>query len=170
MDKTIVCFDEVSYQLQSNFKQVWAKKGTKPEGIFRWTNKKVSMFGAIVNGKKLFYKWTEKQNSKEFILFLQEFIKTLDRKKKYLFLLDNASWHKSKMVKEYLESLNSFIEVDFFPPYSPQLNCIEKCWSIIKQNVCYSNYFKSLDDLKSGIATFIEEYQFNFNLFNYLCL
>ena len=43
------------------------------------------MFGAIANGKKLFYKWTEKQNSKEFILFLQEFIKTLNRKKKYLF-------------------------------------------------------------------------------------
>ena len=40
-------------------------------------------------------------------------------------VLDNASYHKSARGQEYVESTNGGIELEFLPPYTPQLNQIE---------------------------------------------
>ncbi|MBL3284348.1 IS630 family transposase domain protein [Rickettsiales endosymbiont of Paramecium tredecaurelia] len=39
-------------------------------------------------------------------------------------IMDNASFHKSKKTKELIESVNC--KIIFLPPYSPDLNPIEK--------------------------------------------
>ena len=61
---------------------------------------------------------------------------------------------------------NIFIE--FLPTYSPQLNCIETCWKIIRYNVTNSNLFNTIDDLTEGIEIFLTEYFFTLNPTNYL--
>ena len=43
-------------------------------------------------------------------------------------VLDSASYHKSKAVREYVESTGGDIELGFLPPYTPQLNAIEELW------------------------------------------
>lgn len=45
-------------------------------------------------------------------------------------VMDNASFHKSKRTKELIESAGC--KVIFLPPYSPDLNPIEKFWAIMK--------------------------------------
>ncbi len=45
-------------------------------------------------------------------------------------VMDNLSAHKVKGVKEAIESCGA--KVLYLPPYSPDLNPIEKCWSKIK--------------------------------------
>jgi transposase len=45
-------------------------------------------------------------------------------------VLDNLSAHKSKEVRDLIESVGA--ELWFLPPYSPDLNPIEKMWSKIK--------------------------------------
>ena len=46
-------------------------------------------------------------------------------------VLDNASFHKSKKIKELIESVDC--KVIFLPPYSPDLNPIEKFWANMKR-------------------------------------
>ena len=41
--------------------------------------------------------------------------------------LDNASYHKSKAVREYVESIGGDVELEFLPPYTPQLNLSRPC-------------------------------------------
>lgn len=41
--------------------------------------------------------------------------------------------HKNPYVKELIESTGAIVE--FLPPYSPDLNPIEKLWSKLKQNL-----------------------------------
>jgi transposase len=48
-------------------------------------------------------------------------------------IMDNISMHKNPYVKELIESTGSIVE--FLPPYSPDLNPIEKLWSKLKQNL-----------------------------------
>ena len=43
-----------------------------------------------------------------------------------LVILDNASFHKSQKVRELIESVNC--ELEYLPPYSPDLNEIEHYW------------------------------------------
>ena len=45
-------------------------------------------------------------------------------------ILDNLSAHKGKAIQELIESVGA--ELWFLPPYSPDLNAIEKMWSKIK--------------------------------------
>jgi transposase len=46
-------------------------------------------------------------------------------------VMDNASFHKSQKTKELIESVGC--KVIFLPPYSPDLNPIEKFWANMKR-------------------------------------
>ena len=46
-------------------------------------------------------------------------------------IMDNASFHKSKKTKDLIESVGC--RIIFLPPYSPDLNPIEKFWANMKR-------------------------------------
>ena len=46
-------------------------------------------------------------------------------------VLDNATFHKSNKVKDLIESVGC--SIIFLPPYSPDLNPIEKFWAHMKR-------------------------------------
>jgi len=46
-------------------------------------------------------------------------------------VMDNASFHKSPKTKKLIESVGC--QVIFLPPYSPDLNPIEKFWANMKR-------------------------------------
>ena len=169
MDYTIITFDEASFFLVPVYKRVWFFKGQKPRGVFFWSNKKLSIFGALIDGRRLYYEWYDGLNSLTYKAFLSGFIETLPKNKKYVLLFDNAAYHKSSVIIKYLDSLSENIEVEFFPPYSPELNPIETCWKIIRNNVTNSTYFPTLENMQEAIDSFLDGHFFMLNLSNYLC-
>lgn len=168
MDCSIVNFDEATFRLVPIKQKIWAKKGSKPQLPFWFSSTKANIMGALVDGKNMFYDWYDKLNAHCFIAFLKKFISTLDLTKKYVFILDNAPAHKAKMTKEFFEQISDNIFVEFLPPYSPQLNCIETCWKIVRHDVTSSNFFKKIEDLKNGIEMFLDETFFMLTPSNYL--
>lgn len=64
-------------------------------------------------------------------------------------ILDNASFHKSKTSIEMIEKTGC--EVLFLPPYSPDLNPIEKFWANFKRKV------KEVLNLYSSLAEAIDQ-------------
>ena len=144
-------------------------KEDKPTGIFFWSNKKLNMFGALIDGKKLFYEFYTSLNSLTYIAFLDSFVKQLSKNKKYVLVLDNAPYHKSSVIKEYPGLLSRNIKVEFLPPYNPELNPTETCWKIIRQNVTSSTYFPSLENMQEEIENFLSKHTFMLNVSNYLC-
>lgn len=64
-------------------------------------------------------------------------------------ILDNATFHKSKKTKELIESVGC--KVIFLPPYSPDLNPIEKFWANMKRWIKNNMInFEKLDDAISA--------------------
>tara|TARA_R100000365_G_C2712140_1_gene47214 strand:- start:60 stop:458 length:399 start_codon:yes stop_codon:yes gene_type:complete len=60
-------------------------------------------------------------------------------------VMDNASFHKSAETKELIESAGC--RLVFLPPYSPDLNPIEKFWANLKDSLSkIIHNFKSLSD------------------------
>lgn len=62
-------------------------------------------------------------------------------------VMDNASFHKSDKIRQVIESAKC--KLIYLPPYSPELNPIEKFWANmkrwIKQNIpLMSNAFKAI--------------------------
>ena len=56
------------------------------------------------------------------------------------------------MVKEYLEG--SRIKLLFLPPYSPNLNLIERLWKYFRKIVLYNKYYETFDEFKNACKSF----------------
>ena len=86
-------------------------------------------------------------------IFLQQMSQHLGSKKA-LIVMDCASWHKSQSL-----SVPSNISVMLLPPYSPELNPVERLWRYIKQNTIKNKVFDTLAALEIEISDFINSIQ-----------
>ena len=66
-----------------------------------------------------------------------------------ILLLDNLSAHKDGSAQTTLETRG--VQVLFLPPYSPDLNPIEKCWAKVKQALRAAKA-RTWDDLVAALA------------------
>ena len=76
--------------------------------------------------------------------------------KKIYIILDNAKYHYSKTVKEYLKSCKR-IKLVFLPAYSPELNLIERLWRYYKQEVLYNTYYESIIEFRNASIYFFQD-------------
>lgn len=68
---------------------------------------------------------------------------------------DNARYYANKEVQEYLKT--SRIREIPLPPYSPNLNPIERLWLFMKKSPLYSRYYGHFSDFKEAIRKFFGE-------------
>lgn len=169
MGHIIVSFDEASFRLVPVYKKVWFMTGQKPSGVFFWSNKKLIVFGALTSEHDFYYDFYISQNSLTYLAFLSDFIETLDKNKKYVFVFDNASYHKTDVIRNFLEKHSGNVKVEFLPPYSPELSPIETCWKITRAAVTNSKYYNTLDELQESLEDFWDRQKFKLNFINYLC-
>lgn len=98
-----------------------------------YKTKRISVIG-VLNKNKLMAPCTfEGTCNNELFTQYVENILLPELKAGNVLVLDNASFHKSKKVKEIIESKG--IKLMFLPPYSPDLNPIEHAWAKIKNTV-----------------------------------
>ena len=165
----VVSIDESSFQLTTGYKRIWFLKGKKPKRAFFWSNKKLTVFGALTSSSKFYYDFYIAQNSLTFSFFLKDFFAWLDSSKKYVLILDNAGFHKTQCIKKFLEEHSAQISVEHIPPYSPELNPIETCWKVTKNNVTKSQYFPKIEQMQEALENFWTTHIFMQNFMRYLC-
>lgn len=68
-------------------------------------------------------------------------------------VLDNAKYQRCKLVMELALKLD--IELLFLPPYSPNLNLIERLWKFIKKHCLNSVYHPDFNTFRNSISSFI---------------
>ncbi len=71
------------------------------------------------------------------------------------FILDNARYQKCAVVKELAAQLH--IELIFLPPYSPNLNLIERLWKFVKKQCLYSKYYSEFTKFKNAIMDCLQK-------------
>ncbi len=165
----LVSIDEASFQLKTSYKRIWFPKGEKPKGAFFWSNKKLTVFGALTSSSKFYYNFFVAQNSLTFSAFLYGLFDWLDPNKKYVFILDNAGFHKTDCVKDLLNKHSQRIAIEHIPPYSPELNPIETCWKVTKNAVTKSQHFKTTEAMQQSLEKFWHNHIFTQNFMHYLC-
>ena len=65
-------------------------------------------------------------------------------------VLDNARYQKCQIVADLAATLQ--IELLYLPPYSPNLNLIERLWKFVKKTCLYSKYYAHFTDFKQAIS------------------
>jgi len=69
-------------------------------------------------------------------------------------VLDNARYQHCDLVKKAAESLG--ITLMFLPPYSPNLNVIERLWKLAKKKVLYAKYYDSPAKFHTSVTNFFQ--------------
>ena len=72
----------------------------------------------------------------------------------YIFV-DNARYYRSCLLKEHVEGTK--IELMFLPPYSPNLNPIERYWKFFKKKVLNNHYYETYDEFKQACKNFFRK-------------
>lgn len=70
-------------------------------------------------------------------------------------ILDNARYHYSRSVRDWVQN-NGRINLVFLPPYSPELNLIERVWKFFKKNVLYNRYHENLQTFREASIEFFQ--------------
>ena len=143
----------------------WTKIGCQPL-IPAIRGRRLNILAALMSSGELEdFMFSGSMSSKIFI----DFVKSISEKydKPVVFILDNASFHKSKEVKECAEEFRSKnITLKFLPPYSPELNRIEKFWHTVKHHwmeVKCRTFAELHADLCSIFDDFGVRFKFAFN-------
>jgi transposase len=67
-------------------------------------------------------------------------------------VLDGAAYYQSELVKNAAKVLN--IELHYLPPYSPNLNPIERLWKVMNEHARNNIYFSSKTELAAIVGFF----------------
>lgn len=70
-------------------------------------------------------------------------------------VLDNARYQHCQLVLSLAKHLN--LELLFLPPYSPNLNLIERLWKFVKKQCLYSKYYDCFAPFKQAILSCLSQ-------------
>ena len=70
-------------------------------------------------------------------------------------VLDNAKYQRCKLVMNLAKELG--IELLFLPPYSPNLNLIERVWKFVKKQCLSSLYYPDFASFRGAISSFVNQ-------------
>ena len=141
--------DECHFQQHGSRCVMWVPPEQKdPVVLHAPTKKSVSLFGAVnLSSGKLLHSISPVFNAVTFFEFLKMLSKRGGKSKRLIVILDNARYHHALLLKHWLYKKRKRINLLFLPPYSPELNPIERVWKLTRKNRTHNQFFPSLDCL-----------------------
>lgn len=137
---------------------MWQPKGKKGTIIIRSNSKKkrINILGALdFKNLSVITTLTEKKCDNERVV---EFIKKIKEKypnKEIVIILDNASYNHANYTTVYASL--SGIELFFLPPYSPNLNIIERLWKFTKKKLVHNIYYEKFEQFNEKVCEFFSD-------------
>lgn len=139
--------DEAGIRSDYHTGTTWAPVGQTP--VVEVTGRRFSfnMISAVSPGGE--FRFMIHEGSVTATTFKEFLTRLMVGASKPIFLIvDGHPIHKSKLVKDYVASLNGQLTLLYLPPYAPQLNPDEQVWAHVKRQVS-RQLVQSLDDMKS---------------------
>ena len=70
-------------------------------------------------------------------------------------IIDNARYYRSILLKQYVNGTK--LKLIFLPPYSPNLNLIERYWKFFKKKVQNNEYYETFEEFKKACKNFFRK-------------
>jgi transposase len=144
--------DESRFGLLPLRKRRITGKGVKPVGAVQHRFESFYVYGAVEpkTGESFFLElpWLNAQN---FQVFLDEF-SSMYRDTLNIIVLDNGRFHKAGALK-----IPENVVCVFLPPYSPELNPIERLWQDMKCDMAWK-LFGNIEEQQNYVAMVLNTY------------
>lgn len=151
-EKTLLFFDEARFGTHSKLGYGWFEKGQRPQVPIRLGFENFYVYSAIdVGSGQDFSLILPEVNIKT----MNEFLKSLSEdlgEREAILVMDRAGWHTSKKLHSFKN-----IEIIYLPPYSPELNPVEKFWQYIKSKTIRNKMYITLQELEARLIDFFQQ-------------
>jgi transposase len=71
--------------------------------------------------------------------------------------LDNATYHRAVIVREWLARPERKCVLRFLPTYCPHLDPIERLWGLMHQNITHNRDFKTFHEFRRAVIDFLRD-------------
>ena len=154
--KCHILFYDPVHQLHNTINgKCWQKKGGDNTIVLESNTgrKRITILGAINPVNHQFISiilegMVDKEVTK---ITLKNIRDTYDDGKEIVIIMDNAAYNRSYIVQDYAKELN--ITIKYLPPYSPNLNLIERVCKFLKSKL-KNKYIEKYEDFKLWINDF----------------
>ena len=154
--------DECHFQQHGTRCRMWIpREDHDPVVLHAPTRKSVALFGAV----NLLTGTLVTMFAPQFdAITFEEFLRLLSHHRRRsrdrtVVVLDNARYHHASMLAPFLEHRKSFMQLDFLPPYSPDLNPIERVWKLLRKLATHNCYFSTLEELTLAVTREIKKFE-----------
>ena len=136
------------------------RKGDQQKIFHKGSNAKVNAFITLIYPlNKVKFKISKSRTSKDFINHLRSikrYVKT-NKVKRFILVMDNASFHVSRKTKQFVEDKQSnWLTVIFLPKRSPNLNPVEtKVNRNLKKDVCANHNYQTEENLINAVRKYL---------------
>ncbi len=145
--------DSVHPQHQTRLAYGWIMKGErKPIATTARQYRLNFMGGVCLTNHKVVYEQSDKINEESIQSFLFRLRKHHPGNYKVHIIWDNVGYHCSGLVQDFAKELG--IVIHYLPPYSPNLNPVERLWKIMHEQVTYNKYYEKFSDFTEAIKHF----------------
>ena len=146
-NRLVMFFDEGRFGLKPVVGRLWAKKGRPTKVVVKPGYKNFYLYSAVSphagESFTLFLPWV----NTDMMNFYLEHLSENYHDKELMLIMDQAGWHKSKDLKEF-----DNIRIEYLPPYSPELNPVERLWKWFREAVQKNRIFDSLETLMDKLT------------------
>jgi transposase len=135
--------DEARIGQQGTLTRCWGLRGSRPTAVQQTEYEWVYLFGAVnpITGESsaLLAPTVNTEYMNHHLRFLSE---QAGPEVQVILVLDRAGWHVAKALE-----VPANMTLLYLPPYSPELNPVERLWAYLRSHYLSNRVYKDYDDL-----------------------
>lgn len=141
--------DEFSLSNTATVSYQWSQKGKQPAVNCKQKRRErqTAMGSYNYENGQITVSFHEKGNYQSFKKHLKKVLYTYRSASKIIMVVDNVRFHHAKLLKKWLLK-HPKLEIMYLPPYSPELNPIERAWWYMRKKITHNRYVKTLEERK----------------------
>jgi hypothetical protein len=154
--------DEVHFQQYGSRCRMWVPpESHDPVILHEPTRKGVGYFGAVRlhDGQFIWRREQDRfsaQTYKEFLIQLYQASRTSCQR--VVVIADNAKYHHARLHRDWREKHFDDLALDFLPPYSPDLNPVERVWKLTRRMCTHNRHFALIDNLIAAVESQFDQW------------
>jgi transposase len=131
----------------------WIRKGETKTVKANSGRQRLNLNGAVNLADMEITVLEERTINTQAMIRLLKMLAQKQRKGTVYALVDNAPYNHCRRLKEFLKK-HPRIEVFYLPPYSPNLNPIERLWLFFQKKILYNTYYPTFKEFQSACQEF----------------
>lgn len=152
-DEPILFGDGVHPTMATKISHGWIRRGVEKTIPTTGSRTRVNLFGALnLETMGLITAAYETIDTTSMCSFFNTLRESYPKAPKIHLILDQGPYNISQVTKESAKKHD--IILHHLPPYSPNLNPIERCWKVMNEHVRNNEFFKCAADFRAAISNF----------------